>query len=104
MALVSGERSFLAVRFLLGFFEAGFFPGMILYLTFWFPAAYRARVIGAFMLAIPVTGVIGGPLATSLLELNGTLGLTGWQWLFLAEGLPAALLGFVVLAYMTDRP
>jgi MFS transporter, ACS family, tartrate transporter len=104
MALVSGEFSFLAVRFLLGFFEAGFFPGMILYLTFWFPAAYRARVIGAFMLAIPVTGVVGGPLATSLLELNGYLGLSGWQWLFLAEGLPAALLGFVVLAYMTDRP
>jgi MFS transporter, ACS family, tartrate transporter len=104
MALVSGEYSFLAVRFLLGFFEAGFFPGMILYLTFWFPAAYRARVIAAFMLAIPVTGVIGGPLATSLLELNGVWGLAGWQWMFLAEGIPAALMGFVVLAYMTDRP
>jgi ACS family tartrate transporter-like MFS transporter len=104
MALVSGEISFLVVRFLLGFFEAGFFPGMILYLTFWFPAAYRARVIAAFMLAIPVTGVIGGPLATSLLELNGTLGLTGWQWLFLLEGIPAVLMGFVVLAFMTDRP
>ena len=77
MALVSGETSFLIVRFLLGFFEAGFFPGMILYLTFWFPSAYRARVIAAFMLAIPVTGVIGGPLATSMLELNGTLGLAG---------------------------
>jgi ACS family tartrate transporter-like MFS transporter len=104
MALVSGEISFLVVRFLLGFFEAGFFPGMILYLTFWFPAAYRARVIAAFMLAIPVTGVIGGPLATSLLELNGTLGLTGWQWMFLLEGIPAVLMGFVVLAFMTDRP
>ncbi|HVY17792.1 MAG TPA: MFS transporter [Rhodopila sp.] len=104
MALVRGEASFLIVRFLLGFFEAGFFPGMILYLTFWFPAAYRARVIAAFMLAIPVTGVIGGPLATSLLQLDGTLGLTGWQWMFLAEGIPAALLGFVVLGFMTDRP
>jgi ACS family tartrate transporter-like MFS transporter len=104
MALVRGELSFLAVRFLLGFFEAGFFPGMILYLTFWFPAAYRARVIAAFMLAIPVTGVVGGPIATSLLELNGYLGLAGWQWMFLAEGIPAALMGFVVLAFMTDRP
>jgi MFS transporter, ACS family, tartrate transporter len=104
MALVSGPVSFLVVRFLLGFFEAGFFPGMILYLTFWFPAAYRARVIAAFMLAIPVTGVIGGPMATSLLELNGVWGLAGWQWMFLAEGIPAALMGFIVLAYMTDRP
>jgi ACS family tartrate transporter-like MFS transporter len=104
MALVSGEISFLVVRFLLGFFEAGFFPGMILYLTFWFPSAYRARVIAAFMLAIPVTGVIGGPLATSMLELNGTLGLAGWQWMFLLEGIPALLMGFVVLAFMTDRP
>jgi MFS transporter, ACS family, tartrate transporter len=104
MALVQGEISFLIVRFLLGFFEAGFFPGMILYLTFWFPAAYRARVIAAFMLAIPMAGVIGGPLATSLLELNGIWGLTGWQWLYIAEGIPAILLGFVVLGYMTDRP
>jgi ACS family tartrate transporter-like MFS transporter len=104
MALVHGEVGFLVVRFLLGFFEAGFFPGMILYLTFWFPSAYRARVIAAFMLAIPVTGVIGGPLATSLLELNGWLGLTGWQWMFLLEGLPAVLLAFVVLRFLTDRP
>ena len=104
MALVSGEISFLTVRFLLGFFEAGFFPGMILYLTFWFPAAYRARVIAAFMLAIPVTGVIGGPLATSMLELNGRLGLAGWQWMFMLEGIPAVLIGFVVLGFMTDRP
>jgi MFS transporter, ACS family, tartrate transporter len=104
MAFVTGEISFLTVRFLLGFFEAGFFPGMILYLTFWFPSAYRARVIAAFMLAIPVTGVIGGPLATSLLELDGLWGLTGWQWMFLVEGIPAALMGFVVLGFMTDRP
>jgi len=104
MAFITGEVSFLTMRFLLGFSEAGFFPGMILYLTFWFPSAYRARVIAAFMLAIPVTGVIGGPLATSLLQLNGVWGLAGWQWMFLAEGLPAALLGFVVLGFMTDRP
>jgi len=104
MAFVGGETSFLVMRFLLGLFEAGFFPGMILYLTYWFPSAYRARVIAAFMLAIPVTGVIGGPLATSLLELNGAFGLAGWQWMFLVEGVPSILLGFVVLRYMTDRP
>jgi MFS transporter, ACS family, tartrate transporter len=104
MAFVRGETSFLVVRFLLGLFEAGFFPGMILYLTYWFPSAYRARVIAAFMLAIPVTGVIGGPLATSLLELNGVFGLAGWQWMFLVEGVPSILLGFVVLRYMTDQP
>jgi MFS transporter, ACS family, tartrate transporter len=104
MAFVTGETSFLVMRFLLGLFEAGFFPGMILYLTFWFPSAYRARVIAAFMLAIPVTGVIGGPIATSLLELNGFLGFAGWQWMFLVEGVPSILLGFVVLRYMTDRP
>src|ERR1700722_9444143 len=89
MAFVRGETSFLIVRFLLGLFEAGFFPGMILYLTYWFPSAYRARVIAAFMLAIPITGVIGGPLATSLLELNGVFGLAGWQWMFLVEGVPS---------------
>ncbi|HVZ08247.1 MFS transporter [Rhodopila sp.] len=104
MALVRGETSFLIVRFLLGLFEAGFFPGMILYLTYWFPNAYRARVIAAFMLAIPVTGVIGGPLATSLLELHGWFGLAGWQWMFILEGLPSVVLGFVVLRHMTDRP
>jgi MFS transporter, ACS family, tartrate transporter len=104
MAFIQGETSFLVMRFLLGLFEAGFFPGMILYLTFWFPNAYRARVIAAFMLAIPVTGVIGGPMATSLLELNGVFGLAGWQWMFLVEGVPSVLVGFVVLRFMTDRP
>lgn len=104
MALVSGERSFLLVRFLLGVAEAGLFPGMLLYLTYWFPSAYRARVNAALVLAISASGAIGAPIATSLLELNGLLGLAGWQWMFLLEGLPTVVLGFVVLRLLTDRP
>jgi ACS family tartrate transporter-like MFS transporter len=104
MALVSGEDSFLLVRFLLGVAEAGLFPGMLLYLTYWFPRAYRARVNAALVLAIPASGAIGGPMATSLLELNGALGLAGWKWMFLLEGIPTVLLGFAVLRLLTDRP
>jgi ACS family tartrate transporter-like MFS transporter len=104
MALVSGERSFLLVRFLLGAAEAGLFPGMLLYLTYWFPRAYRARVNAALVLAIPASGAFGAPVATSLLELNGVLGLAGWKWLFLLEGIPTVVLGFVVLRLLTDRP
>jgi ACS family tartrate transporter-like MFS transporter len=104
MALVGGQPSFLLVRFLLGAAEAGLFPGMLLYLTYWFPRAYRARVNVALVLAIPASGALGGPIATSLLELNGILGLAGWKWLFLMEGIPTVLLGFVVLRLLTDRP
>jgi ACS family tartrate transporter-like MFS transporter len=104
MALVSGERSFLFVRFLLGAAEAGLFPGMLLYLTYWFPRAYRARVNAALVLAIPASGAIGAPIATSLLELNGYFGLAGWKWMFLLEGIPTVLLGLVVLRLLTDRP
>jgi ACS family tartrate transporter-like MFS transporter len=104
MALVSGETSFLVVRFLLGVAEAGLFPGMLLYLTYWFPRAYRARVNAALVLAIPASGAIGAPIATSLLELNGYFGLAGWKWMFLLEGLPTIVVGFVVLRLLTDRP
>ena len=104
MALVSGERSFLLVRFLLGAAEAGLFPGMLLYLTYWFPSTYRARVNAALVLAIPASGALGAPIATSLLELNGVFGLAGWKWMFLLEGIPTILLGFVVLRLLTDRP
>jgi ACS family tartrate transporter-like MFS transporter len=104
MALVEGERSFVFVRFLLGAAEAGLFPGMLLYLTYWFPMAWRARVNAALVLAIPAAGAVGGPLASSLLELNGWLGLAGWKWLFLLEGVPTILFGFVVLRLLTDRP
>lgn len=104
MALVSGERSFLLVRLLLGATEAGLFPGMLLYLTYWFPSTYRARVNAALVLAIPASGALGAPIATSLLELNGAFGLAGWKWMFLLEGIPTILLGFVVLRLLTDRP
>lgn len=104
MMFVRGSTSFYALRFLLGVAEAGFLPGIIYYLGDWYPAAQRARAVGWFMAAIPLSIVIGGPLAGLLLEMNGLLGLRGWQWLFLLEGIPAVILGFVVLGYLTDRP
>ncbi len=104
MALVGGERSFYAMRFLLGVAEAGFFPGIILYLTYWFPARERARIVSLFMTAVPLATVIGGPLSGALLELHGFGGLKGWQWLFVIEGLPAILLGVVALKFLDDRP
>jgi ACS family tartrate transporter-like MFS transporter len=103
MAFMTGIYSFLTLRFLLGVAEAGFFPGMVLYLTFWFPRAYRARVIAAFLLSVPFNQIIGAPLATSLMQIHAW-GLKGWQWLFLIEGIPSVLLGIAVLFYMTDRP
>ena len=104
MALVGGVWGLLAVRFLLGIAEAGFFPGIIFYLTLWFPAAYRGRVVGYFMAAIPMSSVIGGPISGYLLGLDGALGLKGWQWLFVLEAVPALLLSVVVFFYLTDRP
>ena len=104
MMYVSDATSFYVLRFLLGVAEAGFLPGIIYYLGHWFPAADRARAVSWFMLAIPLSTVVGGPLAGVLLELNGWYGLTGWQWLFLVEGVPAVVLGFVVLRYLTDSP
>jgi ACS family tartrate transporter-like MFS transporter len=104
MMFVRGEAAFHALRFLLGVAEAGFFPGMILYLTYWFPAAERARAVALFMTATAMAGVVGAPISGALLEMDGIAGLAGWQWLFLLEGLPAVALGFVVLAVLTDRP
>jgi MFS transporter, ACS family, tartrate transporter len=104
MAFVQGQTSFYILRFLLGAAEAGFFPGIILYLSYWFPARQRAAVTALFMAAAPLSTVLGSPLSTALLEIDGLLGFRGWQWLFLIEALPAILLGFVVLVYMTDRP
>ena len=101
---IRGPLSLYALRFLLGAAEAGFFPGMVYYLSRWFPAAERARAIARFMVAIPLSGIVGGPISGALLGLNGQLGLAGWQWLFLLEGLPAVLLGFVVLNRLTDGP
>jgi MFS transporter, ACS family, tartrate transporter len=104
LMFVRTPAAFYLLRFLLGVAEAGFFPGVIYYLSLWYPAAHRARAIAAFMSAVPVAGLIGGPLSGALLELDGLHGLAGWQWLFLLEGLPAVILGISVLFYLKDRP
>jgi ACS family tartrate transporter-like MFS transporter len=104
MAFVTGPNSFYALRFLLGAAEAGFFPGIILYLSFWFPARQRAAVTAIFMAAAPLSTVLGSPVSGALLEMHGLLGISGWQWMFIIEAIPALILGVVVLFYMTDRP
>src|ERR1700730_10415557 len=96
--------SFYLLRFLLGVAEAGFVPGMLLYLTFWFPSHERARAVAKFMTATSLAGVVGGPLSSALLKLDGVGGLAGWQWLFVAEGIPTVLLGFSVLMVLKDGP
>ncbi len=101
---MSAAHVFFGLRILLGIAEAGFFPGIIFLLTLWFPAAYRGRVVGYFMAAIPLSTVIGGPISGALLSLDGRAGLAGWQWLYLIEAMPAILLSFGVLLYLTDRP
>ena len=103
-AAIVGPRSFYAVRILLGLVEAGFYPGMILYLTYWFTRAYRGRLVAIFMAALPVANIVGGPLSSIILGINGFHGLAGWQWLFLIEGAPAILLAFAVLALLPDDP
>jgi D-galactonate transporter len=104
MMFVTGEWSFYLVRFLLGLAEAGFFPGIILYLTYWYPAHRRARVTAFFMTGIAISGVIGGPLSGWILNsMSGTNGLAGWQWMFLIEGVPTILIGLVVLFVLDDR-
>jgi ACS family tartrate transporter-like MFS transporter len=101
---VTGMRSFYAARVVLGIAEAGFFPGMVLFLTYWVPAAERARTNALFMMAAPIAIVVGAPVSEALLTLDGRLGLAGWQWLFLVEGLPAVILGLLALRVLTDRP
>ena len=103
-ALVAGPNSFYAVRFLLGIAEAGFFPGVTYFLAAWFPAQYRTRMLAWFVLGIPLSSVVGGPVCGSLLQLDGVLGLAGWKWLFLAVSLPCVLLGVAVLLLLADRP
>jgi MFS transporter, ACS family, tartrate transporter len=104
MALVTGEYSFFSLRFLLGLAEAGFFPGIILYLTWWFPSFYRSRITAIFMAAIPISNIFGSIISGALLNLHGMFGLTGWQWLFIIEAAPAVVLGIAFYFYMTDRP
>jgi ACS family tartrate transporter-like MFS transporter len=104
MMLVHQPWSFYLLRFLLGVAEAGFFPGIIFYLTYWYPARERARAYAWFLAAIPICGVVGGPISGALLGLDGVLGLQGWQWLFLLEGIPSVLVGLLVLMLLPDRP
>ena len=104
MMFVQGTNSFYVLRFLLGVAEAGFLPGIIFYLGQWFPREQRAKAVSWFMIGIPLSVVFGGPLSGWLLGFEGHLGLHGWQWMYLAEGLPAVILGFVVLGFLTDKP
>src|SRR6201996_6084831 len=103
-ALIGGPTSFLVLRFLLGAAEAGFFPGVILYITYWYPAQYRAIIVGVFMVALPVAGLIGSPVSGAILYMDGMLGLGGWQWVFILQAVPAVLLGLASFVYLTDRP
>src|SRR6476661_5474172 len=100
---ISTEWLFYILRFLLGLAEAGFFPGIIFYLTLWFPSVYRARVVALFMLAIPFSSIVGAPISGALLNITGA-GLDGWQWLFILEAIPSMLMAVGVVAYLTDRP
>ena len=99
-----GPISFFILRFTLGLAEAGFFPGMILYFTYWFPSHHRARIVAGFMAAIPVSIGLGAPVSTAFLELDGVLGLAGWKWLFLGEAAPAVIFGAICWFYLPDRP
>ncbi|MGO9772418.1 MAG: MFS transporter [Roseiarcus sp.] len=101
---ISGEYTFYGLRILLGFAEAGFFPGIIFFLTLWFPSSHRARIVGYFMAAVPLSSALGSPVSASLLGLNGVAGFAGWQWLFIAEAAPSLVLAVVTFFYLTDRP
>ena len=103
-AFVTGPTSFGVMRFLLGLGEAGFTPGVFLYFTYWFPARFRGKATAAFLLGIPIANIIGAPLSSSLLALDGLAGLRGWQWLLIIEGIPATVLGFVCFFTLTDKP
>ena len=104
MAATTGPISFIVLRFLLGVAEAGFFPGMILYFTYWYPAHYRGRVISTLFIAVPLGNALASVMSGAILEMDGVWGLHGWQWVYIIEALPAVLLAFVVLRQMTDRP
>jgi ACS family tartrate transporter-like MFS transporter len=103
-AFVTGPTSFIVVRFLLGVAEAGFFPGVMLYFTYWFPARFRGRITAMLFLAGPTANALSNVAGGALLEMNGVLGLRGWQWVFISEAAPAVILSFVVLRKMIDRP
>lgn len=104
MVLVSNVSSFYIARFALGAVEAGLFPGIMLYLTYWFPRSYRARYVSMFAIGIPLSSVVGSPISGLLLGLDGVWGLKGWQWLYMIEAVPATLLGILIWVYLTDSP
>ena len=104
MATVQGPTSFLVLRFLLGVAEAGFFPGIIFYLTLWFPATYRARAISILYIAVPISNAVASVVSGAILGMDGIWGLAGWQWIFIIEAIPAVVLAFGVLIWMTERP
>jgi sugar phosphate permease len=104
MMFINSTKVFYVMRFLLGAAEAGFFPGVILYLTYWYPAAERARIVALFATGGVIAGIVGSPISGAILGLNGMAGLAGWQWLFLLEGIPAVLMGVVVFMVLPDRP
>ncbi|MCE4225569.1 MFS transporter [Methylobacterium sp. C25] len=103
-AFISSANQFYLLRFLLGIAEAGFFPGVILYLTYWFPKRWRGRVTAGFVVAIPIASAIAAPISGYLLAMDGVLGFHGWQWMFILEAAPAVVLGFVCLFFLTDKP
>ena len=103
-AFVTGSTSFAILRFLLGMGEAGFFPGLILYFTYWFPARHHARIVSGFLVGLPIAVAVGAPISTGLMSLHGLFGLKGWQIMFIAEGLPTIVLGIVCYFVMTNKP
>src|SRR6476659_538109 len=104
LAFTQNTAMFYVLRFLLGACEAGFFPGVLYLLTIWFPFSYRAEMVGSFMLFSAIANAIGAPIGGMLLDLDGVLGLRGWQWVFIVSGLPAVIMGIVTLFYLDDRP
>src|SRR5215813_4148606 len=103
-AAVTGPTGFGIVRFLLGVAEAGFFPGIVLYFTYWFPSRHHARIVSGFLIGLPVAVAAGAPVSTALLELDGLFGLKGWQVMFIAEAVPTVVVGIITFFYLVDRP
>jgi MFS transporter, ACS family, tartrate transporter len=103
-AMVTGPTSFAIVRFLLGVAEAGFFPGIILYFTYWFPSHHHARIVSGFLVGLPVAVAVGAPISTGLLALDGLFGLKGWQVMYIAEAIPTVVIGVLTYFVLTDRP
>jgi MFS transporter, ACS family, tartrate transporter len=103
-AYVTGATSFGVVRFLLGAAEAGFFPGLVLYFTYWFPSHHHARIVSGFLIGLPIAVAAGAPLSTALLGMTGLFNLKGWQIMYLAEGIPTIVIGILTLFVLTDRP